>query len=411
MPRDEFEFMKRIVNCMSGMQLRMVEDSPAETEKFIAELARNVIRDVDGVEDFRKMIKALRPGCVYELQSIFDIQFAIVKDPEKKRFLVVGPCLTESFSQKKLQEQINRQGIEKKTAARIQEYCRALPDISYDVFHELSTILASRYIGTEEPVPYERMKQQDDLDLKRQLVLEENYAELSRMRHIERRYEFSTAMTEAVKEGNLTLAYSFLRQMRPSSNEIVRSPNPLRNAQNLCIVANTQLRHAMEESGIHPYTLDKLSSEIAMKIEKLRTQKEANNYSLEIIRRYCELAQEPKVSHLKPFSRLTVTYIKAHLSDNLSVKSTAQALVVNANYLSSQFHKEVGMTFTEYVNRERVKQAATLLRHTRLPINHIATSVGYNNTSYFAKQFAKYKGMSPGSYRSYKTLATNQKNA
>ena len=411
MSAGEFDFIKRIVSCMSDIQLRLVEDSPAGTEKFIAELTRNIIRDVDGAEDFRKMIKALQPGRVYELQSIFDIQFALVKDPEKKQFLVVGPCLTESFSQKKLQEQINRQGIEKKIALRIQEYCRALPEISYDVFHELSSTLASGYMGIEEPVPYERVKQQDDFDLKRQLVLEENYDELSRMRHIERRYEFSTAMTEAVKEGNLTLAYSFLRQMRPASNEIVRNPNPLRNAQNLCIVANTQLRHAMEESGIHPYTLDKLSSEIAMKIEKLRSQKEANNYSLEIIRRYCELAQEPKVAHLKPFSRLTVTYIKAHLSDNLSVKSTAQALVVNANYLSSQFHKEVGMTFTEYVNRERVKQAAALLRRTNLPINHIATSVGYNNTSYFAKQFAKYKGMSPGSYRSYKTPVIKPENA
>lgn len=408
MPAHEFDFMKRIVTCMGGIQVRMVEDSPAETENFIAELTQNIIRDVDGVEDFRKMIEVLQPGCVYELQSIFDIQFAIVKDQKQKRFLVVGPCLTESFSQKKLQELINKQGIKQEMAARIQEYCRALPEISYDVFHELSTLLASRYMGIGEPVPYERVKQQDELALKRQLVLEENYAELSKMRHIERRYEFSTAMTEAVKEGNLTLAYSFFRQMRPSSNEIVRNPNPLRNAQNLCIVANTQLRHALEECGIHPYTLDKLSNEIAMKIEKMRNQKEANNYSLEIIRRYCELAREPKLTQLKPFSRLTVTYIKAHLSDNLSVKSTAQALVVNANYLSSQFHKEVGMTFTEYVNRERVKQAAALLRHTNLPINHIATSVGYNNTSYFAKQFAKYKGMSPGNYRSYKTPAPIQ---
>jgi len=411
MPGHEFDFVKRIVDCMGGVQVRMVEDSPAETRNFISELTQNVIRDVDGVEDFRGLMRTLRPGCVYELKSVFDIQFAIVRDGEKKRFLVVGPCLTESFSQKKLQEMINRQGIKQKMALRIQEYCRSLPEISYDVFHELSTLLASRYMGIEEPVPYERVEQQDELDLKRQLVLEENYAELSKMRHIERRYEFSTAMTEAVKEGNLTLAYSFLRQMRPSSNEIVRNPNPLRNAQNLCIVANTQLRHALEESGIHPYTLDKVSNEIAMKIEKLRNQKEANNFSLEIIRRYCELAQEPKVAQLKPFSRLTVTYIKAHLSDNLSVKSTAQALVVNANYLSSQFHKEVGMTFTEYVNRERVRQAAALLRHTNLPINHIATSVGYNNTSYFAKQFAKFKGMSPGSYRSYKSPAAEVKKA
>ncbi len=399
MTGSEIKFVEKLVNCLSNIRVRIVEDSLEEMEAFIEELSQNSIRDSEGLEDFRRRLNALHPGRIYELQSLFDIRFAMVRDSDKKRFLVVGPCLTESFSPKRLQEHIRKYDIKPKLANRIMEYCKALPEISYDVFRELSTLLAFRYMGVSEPVPYERIEQKDDMDLKRQLVLEENYDELSRMRHIERRYEFSTAMTEAVKEGNLTLAYSFLRQMRPASNEIVRNPNPLRNAQNLCIVANTQLRHAMEESGIHPYMLDKLSNEIAMKIEKLRSQKEANNFSLEIIRRYCELAQEPKVAHLKPFSRLTVTYIKAHLSDNLSVKSTAQALVVNPNYLSSQFHREVGMTFTEYVNRERVRQAAALLRHTNLPIQHIASSVGYNNSSYFAKQFTKTHGVSPRSYR------------
>jgi len=395
----ELKFMEKLVNCLCNVRVRIVEDSPEGTEVFIEELTQNSIRNSDGVENFRKRMRSLKPGRVYEIQSVFDIQFALARDMERKHFLVVGPCLTESYSAKKLQEQIRRYGIKQKMAVRIQEYCRSLPELSYDVFHDLSSLLASRYMGLTMPVSYERVDQKDDMDLKRQLVMQENYDELSTMRHIERRYEFSTAMTEAVKEGNLTLAYSFLRQMRPASNEIVRNPNPLRNAQNLCIVANTQLRHAMEESGIHPYMLDKVSNELAMKIEKLRSQKEANNFSLEIIRRYCELAQEPRVAHLKPFSRLAATYIKAHLSDNLTVKSTAEALVVNANYLSAQFHKEVGMTFTEYVNRERTRQAAALLSHTNLPIQHIASSVGYNHTSYFAKQFTRCMGMSPSAYR------------
>ena len=73
--------------------------------------------------------------------------------------------------------------------------------------------------------------------------------------------------------------------------------------------------------------------------------------------------------------------------------------MVNANYLSSRFRQEVGMTFTEYVNRERIRQAAALLLQTKLPVQHIATAVGYNNTSYFAKQFVRCMGVSPSAYR------------
>ena len=73
--------------------------------------------------------------------------------------------------------------------------------------------------------------------------------------------------------------------------------------------------------------------------------------------------------------------------------------MVNANYLSDQFHKEMGMTFIDFVNRERTMQAASLLKHTNLQIQQIAAAVGYNNTSYFAKQFVRFCHMTPRSFR------------
>ena len=87
------------------------------------------------------------------------------------------------------------------------------------------------------------------------------------------------------------------------------------------------------------------------------------------------------------------------MADNLTVKDTANALTVNANYLSTLFHNEMGMTFIDFVNKERTNQAAALLKHTNLQIQQIASAVGYNNTSYFAKQFLRFQGVSPSHYR------------
>lgn len=151
--------------------------------------------------------------------------------------------------------------------------------------------------------------------------------------------------------------------------------------------------------GIHPFHLDQLSHEIALHIEQMRSAVEAEKYPLEIIRRYCELARENAYPDLKPFTRLAVTYFKEHLSDNLTVKGTAQALLVNANYPSHQFHRDMGITFVDFVNRERINQAAALLKHTNLQIQQIAATVGYNNTSYFARQFVKFHRMTPRAYR------------
>ena len=223
--------------------------------------------------------------------------------------------------------------------------------------------------------------------------------DIAQMRQVEQRYEYSAALTDAVQQGNLSLAMHLVGQYDPSSQTTVRNTNPLRNAQNYCIVLNTQLRHALEKTGIHPFQVDRLSNEIGLEIERLKNLSQLPAFFSGVIRRYCRLVQEHAYPNLKPLTNLVVTYIKEHLADNLTVKDTAKALTVNANYLSTLFHKDMGMTFIDFVNHERTSQAAALLQHTNLQIQQIASIVGYNNTSYFAKQFLRFQGVSPSHYR------------
>lgn len=236
----------------------------------------------------------------------------------------------------------------------------------------------------------------DENFIHRNLIPEEDIVHI---RQVEQRYEYSAALTDAVQQGNLSLAMHLVGNYNPSAQTTVRNTNPLRNAQNYCIVMNTQLRHALEQSGIHPYQVDKLSNEIGLEIENLKKLDQLPEFFTSILRRYCRLVQDHAYPNLKPLTNLAVTYIKEHLADNLTVKDTAKALTVNANYLSTLFHADMGITFIDFVNRERTNQAASLLRHTNLQIQQIAATVGYNNTSYFARQFVRFQGISPSQYR------------
>ena len=222
---------------------------------------------------------------------------------------------------------------------------------------------------------------------------------ITHMRQVEMRYEFSAVLTDAVKQGNLSLALQMIRQYSPATQTAIRNSNPLRNAQNYCIVLNTQLRHALEESGVHPYRVDLLSNQIGMQIEQFKALSDIHAFFTQIVREYCRLVQEHTYPNLKPLINLSVAYIKEHLTDNLTVKDTAKALTVNADYLSALFHRDMGMTFIDFVNKERTRQAAALLKHTNLQIQQIASLVGYNNTSYFAKQFVRFQKVSPSQYR------------
>ncbi|WP_300659050.1 helix-turn-helix transcriptional regulator [uncultured Acetatifactor sp.] len=59
----------------------------------------------------------------------------------------------------------------------------------------------------------------------------------------------------------------------------------------------------------------------------------------------------------------------------------------------------MGVSFQEYLQDIRMKQAAGLLRSTRLPVRDIALAAGYHNSSHFHHLFQRHFGMSPADFR------------
>jgi AraC-like DNA-binding protein len=70
---------------------------------------------------------------------------------------------------------------------------------------------------------------------------------------------------------------------------------------------------------------------------------------------------------------------------------------------------ELGMTFTGYVNKLRLTEAARLLTEkSAATVAEIAYSVGYANVSYFNRLFKEEYGCTPKAFR---TVATEQQPA
>jgi two-component system response regulator YesN len=67
--------------------------------------------------------------------------------------------------------------------------------------------------------------------------------------------------------------------------------------------------------------------------------------------------------------------------------------------LGQLFKKETEMSFNQYVNLVRIKQAQQLLLHSKATISEIGDRIGYNNTNYFSKMFKKLNGLTPKEFR------------
>jgi len=92
-------------------------------------------------------------------------------------------------------------------------------------------------------------------------------------------------------------------------------------------------------------------------------------------------------------------YLEGHFPEHVSLTQIADELHVSPFYLSHVFREEMGVTFSEYLARIRIKEAQRLLATTGLSIADVAARVGYREPNYFGRVFKKATGMPPLAWR------------
>lgn len=92
-------------------------------------------------------------------------------------------------------------------------------------------------------------------------------------------------------------------------------------------------------------------------------------------------------------------YIGEHLSEKLTLNQVADHVGLSPNYLSSQFKKELGKSFVDYITQCRVDRAKELLMNTDMKSNEVAEATGFVDNSYFSKTFKKITGKRPSAFR------------
>lgn len=92
-------------------------------------------------------------------------------------------------------------------------------------------------------------------------------------------------------------------------------------------------------------------------------------------------------------------YVAANLYNEITVNSAAESLNYSVSYLSHAIAKEMGTTFTRYVNACRIGEAKRLLRLTNMNVDKIAALLQYNGVAYFVRQFKREAGMTCTEYR------------
>lgn len=89
--------------------------------------------------------------------------------------------------------------------------------------------------------------------------------------------------------------------------------------------------------------------------------------------------------------------IESDVHCTLSVLAEEHGVELSA--LSRLIRRHTGCTFTELLHTARFNRAMALLSGTQLSVADIAAAVGYENTAFFYRSFAKRFGCTPAEYR------------
>jgi len=107
---------------------------------------------------------------------------------------------------------------------------------------------------------------------------------------------------------------------------------------------------------------------------------------------------EPKGSHFLKLSELVV-YMEQNLKENLRFEQLAELANMSPTSLRRAFQHSFSCSPMGYLQKLRIQKAMLLMADPDRSITEIAHSVGYNDSSYFARVFKQETSQTPKMYR------------
>lgn len=110
--------------------------------------------------------------------------------------------------------------------------------------------------------------------------------------------------------------------------------------------------------------------------------------------------------HSKSFKRMysedidkITRYIKEKILENFEISELAKKVNLSESRFKQKFMQQTGFPPKEYIWREKIKYAKTLMSSTHYSITAIAIDLNFGSSQYFSEVFKRFTGQTPNEYR------------
>ncbi len=154
------------------------------------------------------------------------------------------------------------------------------------------------------------------------------------------------------------------------------------------------LAYAVTDSGANPETVFGLEYRCCERVLQAQDVSEMSFLLTEIVDAFlAEIFTARRVRSADLVLRAG-QIVRERYAEPLNLQQVASELGFSRGYFSRMFKEQIGLGFSEYLARIRIREAKKLLRHSR-QLSYVSQEVGFNDQSYFSKVFKKCEGISP----------------
>ncbi|MBQ8613865.1 MAG: helix-turn-helix domain-containing protein [Ruminiclostridium sp.] len=212
-------------------------------------------------------------------------------------------------------------------------------------------------------------------------------------------YEREMAFFDSIRDGKPDEAKRLFKPLDCEQMGRLSSDN-LRNLKYHLIISVALITRYCIEGGMEMETAYNLSDIYINSIDKCLTEEEVKLLHREVVDDYAQRMQLIHKNNIYPKPViLCLDYIYNNLHTKITLDKLAEVSHMSPTYISRLFHKEVGVTVSDYITRKRIEAAKNMLRYSEHTSIEITECLCFSSESHFIQVFKKHTGCTPKTYR------------
>ena len=382
----DLEYLCSVIAGLSGIPVRIFDGDTPVYYSFVGRLPR------DPMVICKNEIFAIEKNIGYYMTAQFQY-YGVVR--RGKTRIVMGPTRQVTVSDAELRSLAFLADVPTDDTDDFVAGMKSIVPMPLESV--MQTLCAVNYILNGEKVSLADLTIYDELqtDFSSQMAAEKTDvpADLHNTLSLEQ------TLMSMIRKGD-TAALSEWAKNAPAIRGGVIAFDQLRQMKNLFIVSVTLASRAAIRGGMDADDALMLSDRYIQRCELMNTAEEITNLQFHMISDYTARVERLHIGN-DPSQLVSAVsnYIQHHLSEPITTEQIAASLYISRTHLSARFHKETGITLSDYILKEKTEEAKRLLRYTDKSLAAISAYLGFSSQSHFSRTFRKYAGITPGEYR------------